>query len=201
MEPDTTATHGVYLACAIAGTIFFLLKLGLSAIGGGGDSDGAHVDSGGGDPGAHQVETGNTESSFQILSSYSLSAFAMTFGWAGLTFSEQLKLGGMTSLVLSLMIGITMMFLTAMSFYGLKRLTAPGANFTLADLPGTTARVYQKIPVGGTGIIQVSVQGMLREVHAISADGGEITSHTEVKVDRVVDGALVAVRPLSVTRS
>ena len=195
METVSGTAHTVYLLCALAGTLFFLIKVLMAFVFGLADSD-ANMDVHHGAD-AHGVSGNETLHSYRVVSSYSLSAFAMTFGWAGLAFSEQLHLGQGISLILSFAVGVAIMFFIALTFHGMSKLTTTGSVFLIEKLPGSTATVYERIPLGGTGIIQISFEGMLKEVRAISADGKEIASHTEVKVERVIDGAVVAVRPLS----
>jgi membrane protein implicated in regulation of membrane protease activity len=177
----------VYLACALAGTALLLFKILLGSVFGDGDGHGADGDA------AHSH---GTEASFQLFSLYSITGFIMMFGWAGLAALNQYQLSDFTSLIIALAVGIFTSICTAGLLHMTDRLTSHGANFKIEQTVGHTGTVYQKIPGAGRGVVQLSVNGVLRELDAVSIDGQEIASFTNVFVEKVLDAKTVLVKPV-----
>jgi hypothetical protein len=177
----------VYLACALAGTALLLFKILLGSVFG--DGDGHSPDGDGHD--GH-----GSEASFQLFSLYSMTGFIMMFGWAGLAALNQYDLGDFLSLVVALTVGLLTSIITAGMLHLTNRLTSHGANFRIEQTIGQTATVYQKIPGAGRGVVQLSVNGVLRELDAVSIDGQEIASFTNVFVEKVLDAKTVLVKPV-----
>lgn len=63
---------------------------------------------------------------------------------------------------------------------------------------GETGEVYLRIPAKGKGQVQVPVQGTLKTLDAMSANGEKIDTGTLIIVTKVLAGVLV-VKPLSAT--
>jgi hypothetical protein len=180
-------TETLFWIAAVAGSGFFIVKVAMGLVFG---LD--HAGHGAAD--IHLHDAGGTEDAFKIFSFYSISAFLMMFGWSGLAGMHQLELGVGLSTVLGLVVGAVVMWLTARFFGAMKKLTSTGAQFKIEELPGLRGSVYQRIPGGeGKGVIQVTVQGMTREVEAISETGVALESFTPVEVKRVVGAGLVSV--------
>jgi len=79
-------------------------------------------------------------------------------------------------------------------FNAARKLVSLGARFAIEDTIGMTASVYQRIPPDGRGMIQVAIDGMTREIEALSEDKVELESFQAVKVVRVVDHMTVTVK-------
>ena len=180
------ASYQLYWGFAIAGSLFFLLRTLLFFVGF--DDGHAHGDV------YHDTDTGmGTEGSFHILSLTSLSAFIMAFGWGGLAASEDFQFTPLLALLTAFAIGGLAMVGTAYLFRLAYRCTSNGASYSLEEVVGKTAEVYERIPAEGWGRIQINVGGMLREIKAVSEAKQDIDSFKRVEVIRVVDQDTVAV--------
>ncbi len=178
--------YQLYWGFALGGSVIFLLRSLLFFVGF--DDGHSHGDV------YHDTDTGHgTESSFHYLSLTSVSAFIMAFGWAGLAAKEDFHLPPSLTLISALCVGALAMIGTAWLFRLAYRCTSDGATYSLAEIVGKTAEVYERIPATGWGRIQINVGGMLREVRAVSEDKQDIESFKRVQVVRVVDQETVAV--------
>ena len=173
--------------CALAGSTFFLFKVVTSLFAGFDHADTGHD---------HMMthDANDSADAFKILSLYTISAFIMMFGWAGLAALKEFHLPFIGSLVVGGALGTLTMFMTAAFFRSTKLLTSPGARYSIHQTIGSTAKVYERIPASARGIIQVTVNGVLREVEAIAEDNSQIESMTDVIVTRVLDDKTVVVR-------
>jgi membrane protein implicated in regulation of membrane protease activity len=171
--------------CAVAGTLFFLLRIGMSIL------FGVHHDFGGMHEG--HADLGN-ETDFKLVSLYSVFAFFMIFGWSGLAAYQQFSYAAPTSVAIATVVGVATMFLVALLLSLFVKFTSSGDTFTLKDIVGMKGTVYERIPDQGVGVIQITCEGLLREVRASAADGKSIDSFTEVVVSGVVDKDSVSVR-------
>lgn len=194
MSESGFGTESVFWFCAIAGSAFFGIKVLLNLVGGFGvNGHDFHDGAGGADhhdgPDAH-----GTEVAFKLMSLTSIGAFIMMFGWIGLACYSQYSLGSGISILLAFLGGVLTMVLIAYIFYGASKLTSGGAVLDLKTLMGATATVYQRIPAGGRGVIQISADGVLREFDATSEDLSEIESFSKVSVERIIDSKTLGVK-------
>jgi hypothetical protein len=200
--------EAVYWICALGGSAFFVLRVMMSLVGGfgmGGDHDlsalphsvdlphdvgsAAHAADQPDQYGAH-----GTETTFKVLSLTSVSAFIMMFGWIGLSGLNDFNFAGWISFILACVAGFITMLITAYLFKLAGKLTSEGARYDMQELVGKQAQVYHRIPVGGKGRIQITVNGLLREVDALGEPGDALESFTNVTVTRVVDRETVCVK-------
>ncbi|MCZ7644887.1 MAG: hypothetical protein M5U26_06330 [Planctomycetota bacterium] len=189
------ALEKVFATCAFAGTLFFLLRMGWSLFAGldGGDAGDAASDL---DSDAHHGDGHDSDHAFKILTVTGLTGFVMMFGWSGLAASAQFGLGAFLSILFSLGAGGFMLILVGYLTQALLKLGSRGACFRLGDCVGRTGSVYLKIPAGGKGKIQITLDDATHEIEAVSADAKEIESFREVEVVRLVDRETVAVKRL-----
>lgn len=192
--------EGVYWASAIIGGLLFVLRLLLMLFGGalGGDLDGHGL---GGHDGMTDVQTpdgdpmghaGESDVSFRMLSFQGIAAFFMMFGLAGLTLLST-ELHQAWVILGSMAIGVFAMWSVSQLYRLAFRLQSEG-NIRIESAVGQTGRVYLRIPAEGTGQVQVSVQGSLREFDAVSADNSPIASGVYVQVEAVLDVHTLVVR-------
>ena len=200
---SVTGIESVYWFCAIAGSAFFLLRMMFGIVGGFGGETGHDVLGHGADlahaTDAHavsDVDTHGTEAGFKLLSLTSIGAFIMLFGWVGLSMLKDFHLPAGLSFVLALAAGFLTMVFTAYLFKLILRLTSEGALYRIEDLVGQTGTIYQRIVPGGKGKIQISLNGLLREVDAVSDEENELAHSTSVTVTKVVDHLTVCVRKI-----
>ncbi|VAX35750.1 hypothetical protein MNBD_UNCLBAC01-208 [hydrothermal vent metagenome] len=176
----------VFWLCAMAGTLFFALRILMMLIGG---DFGDDIDSDG--------YSEASDAAFEVFSINSITAFVMMFGWAGLTCHLQYALGQLQSVLIAFLVGVLAMLITAYLFQLASKLVDKGAVFKIQDTVGMNAEVYQKILANGRGKINVTpAGGQLRELDAMSADKEEIASFQTVKIVEVIDNNTVSVRKI-----
>jgi membrane protein implicated in regulation of membrane protease activity len=172
----------IFIGCAVFGSLFFVLMMGLMLIG---DIFGGVVDS------AFDTDFSmDTDLSFELFSLQGIAAALMMFGLMGLfvvsatdqevlaVLSGGMAAGGSLYMVRSLMKGIT-------------NLQVDG-TMKHSDAIGQTGQVYSRIPKNGTGEIQVSVDGTLRTLEARAKDKTlHLPSGELIKVVDVIGATLV----------
>ena len=194
---NNTPLENVFWFCALVGTLFFVLRVIMMFMGADGGDGGSDFHGHGGDVGGDLGDMGHMSHSdvvFETISINSITAFIMMFGWTGLTCHKQFGMGTTISLVISLLIGILCMLITAYIFKLAKKLTSPGAEFDIKNTVGMNASVYQQIPAEGRGRININMPAMTRELDAVSEEKQEIASFNTVEVVRVVDNNTVSVK-------
>jgi membrane protein implicated in regulation of membrane protease activity len=211
----------IYWGATIIGGTLFLLRTIMLLVGGGlgGDDfdthfDG-HVDAGFGD--VHTdigdvhtdfdthfdghvdtgLDAGLTDhaalASFKLLSMQGLTAFFMMFGLVGLALLRA-NLAVALTVIGGTAAGLFTVWVISILFSQMRRLQSEG-TLDINNAVGQVGSVYLTIPKGGSGQIQVTVQGSLRMFDAISQDGKPIPTGQKIRVSAVVDG-----KTLSVTR-
>ena len=200
----------IYLACAIAGAIIFLVRMVLMFAGGfgGGDTeldagaDGAdfgdmeEIDlaEGYGSEAAMEidgVESGieDTDISFRFLSVQGISSFIMMFGIVGLAIAKA-PIHPIFSLMAGIGAGLFTVWVISLIFAAATGLQSDG-TMRMKSAVGEIGTVYLRIPENDAGKVQVVVQGALRVLEAFAENGGTIPTGTKVKVVDVRDTALV----------
>jgi membrane protein implicated in regulation of membrane protease activity len=207
----------IYLACAIAGAIIFILRMILLVVGGfgGGDGDMDGMDVGdmdldgmdgldGMDVGdldldgmdnidLEQLGLEDTDFSFRFLSIQGVSSFIMMFGIVGLAIAKAspyaiLSLSGATGA------GVFTVWVVSLIFKWMGKLQADG-TMQVENAVEQIGTVYLKIAENGVGKVQIVVQGALRTLDAVSAHESEIKTGTKVKVV-TTRGTLLVVEPI-----
>lgn len=176
--PDVLIADGAawFTVPAVAGTIFFLLRLVMLLVGG---DSGIDVDAD-----ADITHTDPTEV-FKVLSVQSVAAFMMGFGWGGIAGLRGFGWEWPQSLLTGLVVGAAMVWLLAILLKAVYDLQSSG-NIQIADAVGAEGRVYADIPARGEGRgqVQLIVSGRQRMFTAVS-DGEAMPSQTRVRVTRV----------------
>jgi len=172
-----------FLICAGIGSFFVVVKLVLQFVGGDADIDSdLEVETGG--------EHSDSDAGFKILSLHGLSSFLMMFGLIGLALYRQSQTSFPVALLGATAAGFVSVWLIGRIFQGAARLQSSGTLPTAAAV-GSSGTVYLTIPEGGTGRVNVSVKGRLREFDAVASDGRTVPTGTAVKVVRVNANVLV----------
>ena len=179
--------------CAIAGTLFFLLRVIMMLFTGDIDDTGDVGDV------ADTADTNgfddSSDAAFQIVSINSITAFIMMFGWSGLTAYVQYSLHPFMSMVIAFSAGTLVLLITAYLFHLALKLVSKGAQFSIEKTVGMVAKVYQQIPSNGTGRIQLTIPGdLMRELDAVSDKKEKIESFVPVKIVKVIDANTVSVK-------
>ena len=208
----------IYLACAIAGAIIFILRMILLVAGGfgGGDADLDGMDVGDMDGldgfdgmdvadldlegmeefiDLEEIGLEDTDFSFRFLSVQGVSSFIMMFGIVGLAIARQspyaiLSLSGATGA------GVFTVWVVSLIFKWMGKLQSDG-TMHVENAVEEVGTVYLTIKAGEdqTGKVSVIVQGALRTLDAVSADEIEIKTGTKVKVVST-RGTLLVVKPI-----
>ena len=167
----------VFGISALVGGLLFLLWFVLMMVGGAASDlfDGLF-----------DIQIGDTDLSFKALTFQGLSAFLMMFGLIGLMISEMTDKQAL-SIIGGLGAGLFSMWIVSKLFDTFKQLEQD-QTMVLENATGSTGTVYLRIPASGEGQIQITFQGAMRTMDAISADGVEIPTGTLiVVVDNVAD--------------
>lgn len=163
----------VYWIIAIIFSVIFSIQTILTLIGI--DSvDGADADFDFSD--GNTMDTGGALSLFSIRS---LINFGIGLGWSGICFNSYIDndfILGLVSIVIGILFGAMYPFIMKK----LKRLESSG-NIKIENCIDKEADVYLRIPAGGKGKVQISINGSVREYDAIS-EGEEISTGKRVKV-------------------
>lgn len=166
-----------YWLLAVPFTLFFLLQLMLSFFGGGDVPD---------DTPDVEVEA-DTGIGFQFFTLKNLIAFFTIFSWTGIAcidagFSE------FTTAVIAFGAGLTMMLIMASLFYFLSKAGADG-TMRFKKAVGKSGQVYLVIGAkrSSVGQVQITVQGSLRTLDAITDESESIATGTLVTVQDIVN--------------
>jgi hypothetical protein len=148
------ALETLFWSLAIVGTAVFILRATLSVFGIGLGHEGDAL---------HPVDAAGTEGTLQIFSFTSLSAFTTVFGWAGLAALKEFGFTPVVAILCAGLAGLAVMLAVASLFRALFKLEAKGQVYDIHETVGKTGTTYEKIPAGGTGIVQISFSTLDRE--------------------------------------
>ena len=174
-----------FLACAIIGGFFVLVKLIMQFVG----SD-THTGVGADTDIGVSAEHVDSDVGFRVLSMHGLSAFFMMFGLVGLALYRQSQMGVIISILGAVAAGSASVWVIGKLFQGAARLQASGTLKT-ADAVGSTGTVYLTIPAGGTGRATINFQNRLREFDASEKNGAEVPTGTPIRVVEVKANLLI----------
>ncbi|MBU1169529.1 MAG: NfeD family protein [Proteobacteria bacterium] len=174
-----------FIACAVIGGFFVLIRLVLQFAGGGTDGD-MGVD-GHGSVDAHHADS---DLGFKFLSIHGLSTFLMMFGLMGLALYRQSQVGAFFALGGASVAGIAAVWVIGKLFQGAARLQSSGTLET-KDAVGSTGTVYLTIPEKGVGRVNISFLGRLREFDAMEINGDVLATGSPVRVVKVNSSILV----------
>jgi len=174
-----------FLACAIFGGFFVVVKLILQFIGGDADTGADGISD-------IDIDTEHVDSDigFRLLSMHGLSAFFMMFGLVGLALYRQSQAGVIISMVGAVVAGLISVWVISKIFRGAARLQSSGTLKT-SDAVGSTGTVYLTIQEGGIGRVSLSFRNRQREFDACEKNGGKVPTGTPVRVVQVNANVLV----------
>lgn len=169
----------VYWIAALISSIIFVIIMIITFVGGDADVD-SDMDADAG-------------SDFQFFTFKNLVGFFLIFSWTGLACVRSDVSTGVTLLV-SIICGLLMMFAMSSVFYFLNRLVEDG-GLKLSNAIGRTGEVY--LPIvgrnGGFGKVQMSIQGSVHEIQAMTNDEEDLPNGTVVRVESIVDNHILVV--------
>lgn len=172
----------IYWLIAIPSTLFFLLQLLLTFLGGDVPDD---------TPDA-EIQ-GDTGIAFQFFTLKNLVAFFAIFGWTGIACLDS-GLSQSVSLLVAFCAGPVTMTLMASIFYFLGKANTDG-TLRLKNAIGKSAEVYLTIEANrhSVGKVQVIIQGSLRTLEAITDDQADIPTGRIARVINIMDDSILVV--------
>lgn len=195
---------------ALVGTIFFVVRIGLSLVTGGlidGEMDtslddgldaldeGAGVE---GTEGFDGEDAAHSDSNtvFKFLSIQTITAFAMGFGWVGLIGLKTFHLGVLESAFIGLAGGIGFVWFLLWLLRLVYSLQSSG-NLTVRDAVGLEGEVYTDIPGEneGSGRVRVVIDDRQR-VYRARTRGDRLPTRTRVRVVRASSDNTIEVEAL-----
>ncbi len=117
----------------------------------------------------------------RFLSMQNLSVFFMMLGWVGLAMMRSSGFGPIPATAAGLLAGFVSAGILMKVTNSLMKLSQTGTARTSSAI-GKIGRVYLRIPADGDGQIEVNVDGRLKVCDAISSDGKEIRTDSQVLV-------------------
>lgn len=131
---------------------------------------------------------------FQLLSLKNIIGFFTMFGWSGLGFLNA-GLAPWLVVILSFICGSIMMLAMASLFYFMSKLAESG-NLNMKNAIGHLGEVYLTIPGqrAGMGKVQLTVQGTLQTVDAITDEPEAISTSSLIEVLDVIDEQILLVK-------
>ena len=177
-----------YWITALLGSLVFIFIFIMTFIGGDIDGD-MDID------GDFDVDDGGI--GFQFFTFKNVVAFFTIFGWTGVTCLDN-DISSGTTLVISVIAGILMMFATSALFFWISSLAESG-TLKINNAIGQIGEVY--LPIGKNrskiGKISIKVQGSLRELEALTDEDEDLTTNSIVEVVEVISAELLLVKKLT----
>ncbi len=177
----------VYWIIAFPSTLFFLIQLVMTFIGGDSDHDMDHdMD--------HDAQIDADHGmGFHFVTFKNMIAFFTLFAWSGLACIE----GGFSLsviIIVSTVSGLIMMVIMASLFYYISKFSHSG-TLDYNNAIGETGDVYLTIPAkkSGMGKVQITVQGHLRTLNAMTEDIEDIKTGAIVEVDEIISDSVLLV--------
>ncbi len=207
---NLNALEMVFLACAVFGGGFFILRTILMLAGlGHADSDVDTADVGHADVDHsdldhsddhledidHSDHTQLDTGGLRLLTVQGLTAFAMMFGLTGFALSRSTLLGSILTIAVGGIVGFFSMWLIAKGFALMRSLQSSG-TMQIYDAMGEEGTVYLTIPPEGIGKIQITISGRLMVMDAVSQDKVVLKTGERVRVSEITTAGMLAVRGL-----
>lgn len=184
----------MYWIIAIPFTIVFVIQLILTFVGADGigeadfdgDLDGDLDDSGDID------DSGGAQ--FQILTVRNFITFLTVFAWTGIA-SINAGLNQEFTIGLSIGLGLVSMLMVAGIMYMFMRAVESG-TLDVKKAIGTVGEVYLPIKAqrGNIGKVQITIQGSMREMSAMTDDHEDLPTKTVVQVIQILNENILLVR-------
>ncbi len=174
----------VFWGIALIASVFFVFVLVTTLIGGDTDGIDGDVDAG--------IE-GDTGIGFQFFSFKNIVAFFTIFGWSGISFLEAGMSKGIVVL-LAAVCGLAMMFVMAFLMYQMLKMTSSG-TLRMENAIGQIGEVYLTIGANRSrmGKVQVTVQGALRELDALTDEERDLSTNTVITVKEITSNGILIV--------
>lgn len=174
----------VFWGIALIASVFLIFVLASTFLGGDADGFDGDVDA--------DIE-GDTGIGFQFFTFKNLVAFFTIFGWSGISFLEAGMSKGIV-ILLATICGLAMMFVMAFLFYQMRKMTSSG-TLKMENAIGQIGSVYLTIGANRSriGKVQITVQGALRELEALTDENADLPTNAVVKVNEVTANGILIV--------
>ncbi|HBH25158.1 MAG TPA: hypothetical protein DDY13_17280 [Cytophagales bacterium] len=171
----------------VAGPSTLLLIIQLILTFAGGEIDDIDIDS------DIDFETDHGGIGYQFLTFKNVLGFFTMFGWIGMACLD-FGFGIFISVVVAFIAGLIMMALMAFLFYQMSKLQQSG-SMRIESAIDQTGEVYLTIPKNrdGVGKINITLNGTLREMDAVTDDPEPLKNGSIVQVLDIVSGNLLLV--------
>jgi hypothetical protein len=188
----------IYWIIAFPFTALFIIQSFMTFVGIGDTTDGPDVDLND-DLDIHTDINSSSSHSFddpsapfKLLTIRNFIIFFTIFSWSGIVFTKS-KFALLSVLIISTVLGALITILLSCILYFITRLTESG-TLNLANALNCIGDVYLTIPSRrkGYGKVQITIQGALRELDALT-DGEELPTGTKVIVTNIVDNQYLLV--------
>jgi membrane protein implicated in regulation of membrane protease activity len=197
-----TAIEKIFWLIAIPSSVIFVIQMVLSftGIGGGATDPGADLPDMNSDisSSGHDITHSNEDAGpgFSFFTLRNFIAFFTLFSWSGLAFNNA-GLNIVLTIVLSVIVGLIAMLIISSLFYFTMRMAASG-NITVKNAIGATGKVYLPIKSnqGNIGKVQVTFQGSLREMQAVTQQDKDLPTNTIIKVTGLADDNILIVEKI-----
>jgi len=122
--------------------------------------------------------------------------FFLGFGWSAILLRESIESNSLL-LIVSILIGITLVFLVMMLFRWLGSMQQAGNINVFKSAVGCEGKVYLSVPAARAGIgkVQISINNAVREYEALT-DGDALSTGTAIRVVEVLNENTLLVEPL-----
>lgn len=178
---------------ALVSTIMFIIQSVMTFIGADVDSDfNTDVDLSADGSDLSNIETGTNLYTFRNFVN-----FFMGFGWSIIILRSSIKSTALLVLV-SVLVGIGLVALVMYLFKWLSSMQASGNIDVKESAVGCEGKVYLTIPAQrqGTGKVQISINGAVREYDAVTEDG-ELKTGAPIRVVEVIDSNTLLVEEIN----
>ena len=185
------SSQQVFWGISIIFSILFIIQFVLSLIGLDFDSDtdfDVSTDT--------DTDSGySLDPSFTLFSVRSIIAFFTFFGWTGVL-SLNAGVGTMMAAILASASGFVAMLIVGYMMFIFSKLGESG-NINVNEALFQTGEVYLTIPEGkrGQGKIHINIQGVMKEMDAIT-EGKNLATGSTVRVVEIIDNQLLVVEPV-----
>ena len=177
-----SATERVFFLAAFTGGLTFIVMTILMFVGGGVDE-------------AEGI-SGDADASFKALSLNGISAFFMMFGLVGLAALREFDSNSAMAAIVGAIAGLAAVA-TLKKLFSLFQGLEESGNVKNDAAIGCIGTVYINLPEQGTGQVELTIQGRLRVMDAISTDSVAIETGQRVEVIGIESGNTLRVKRAS----
>ena len=182
----------IFLAFAIVGGLFFVLRTAMLFLGFGGDDGGGDLggDAAGADAGSADAD-GSPGGDFRLFSLHGLTSFFFLFGLTGYLLLHGEVLSPLGATLAGFGVGLVAMVASAKIFQLTARLQTDG-TVRLSDAVGAVGSVYLAIRPGAAGQVTVTARGQSKVFDARAKDPAmELPTGTPIVVVAAEDVLVV----------